>query len=488
MGSDPRTVVIVGAGFSGTTVATQLLRTPQHSPLRIVMIERSQFARGVAYGRSGFPHLLNVPAGRMSANPLDPAEFVAFAKRATGSARAEEFLPRELYGDYLEASLASAQAATAGTVELSRVHDQVIAIERPPRAARLELHLESGGCLSADSIVLALGNPPPCVLPGHEALSRQGRYLDDPWATPLRVRANETLLLVGTGLTMADVAIAATSGARGMHLHAVSRHGLLPAPQTDSGRIHEPPDCAAILRAASISLTQLVRAVRALAQEAERKGDDWRDVIGAVREHVPAVWARLAPRERGRFLRHVRAFWDVHRHRLAGPVWAQLQQLRRAGQLQVHAGRILSMQSAGKRVRVSWQARGNSAPEYLAVDRVINCTGPDYDIARTRERLLRSLLAQGLVQRDPLGLGLLTNAHGALIDAAGRDAANLYYVGPMLRATHWESTAAAELRGHAARLAHHLSEERQTPRPANDDPHRFVRRAALPQNAGLPVH
>jgi uncharacterized NAD(P)/FAD-binding protein YdhS len=234
---------------------------------------------------------------------------------------------------------------------------------------------------------------------------------------------------------------------------------------------------------------QLVRAVRALAEDAERKGDDWRDVIGAVREHVPAIWARLASRERHRFLRHVRAFWDVHRHRLAGPVWAQLQQLRHAGDLEVHAGRILSMQSAGKRVRVGWRARGNGAPEYLLVDRVINCTGPDYDIARSRDRLLRSLLAQGLVQRDPLGLGLLTNAHGALIDATGRAAANLYYIGPMLRATYWESTAAAELRGHATRLARYLSEERQTLRaPASDDPQRFVRRAVLPQNTGLPVH
>jgi uncharacterized NAD(P)/FAD-binding protein YdhS len=274
-----------------------------------------------------------------------------------------------------------------------------------------------------------------------------------------------------------------------VHLHALSRHGLLPAPQTDTARAHETPDCAAVLRAASISLTQLVRAVRTLAQDAERKGDDWRDVISAVREHVPAIWARLAASERRRFLRHVRTVWDVHRHRLAGPTWTQLQELRRAGELQVHAGRILSMQCAGKRVRVSWQARGNNAPEYLTVDRVINCTGPDYDLTRTRERLLRSLLAQGLVQRDPLGLGLLTNAHGAVIDATGREAANLYYVGPMLRATHWESTAAAELRGHAVRLARHLSEERHTLRaPANADSHLFIRRAGLPQDAGLPVH
>jgi uncharacterized NAD(P)/FAD-binding protein YdhS len=489
MRSDPRTIVIVGAGFSGTAVATQLLRTPQPAPLRIMLIERGQFARGAAYARHGFAHLLNVPAGRMSANPLDPEEFVAYACRRMGSARAEDFLPRELYGDYLEWSLASAQVAAAGRVELSRVHDQVIAIERPPRAARLQLHLESGGCIGADSVVLAPGNPPPRELPGGAELSRRGRYLEDPWAAPLRFGANETLLLAGTGLTMADVAIAATTAARGARLHAISRHGLLPAPQTDTARLHDPPDSSALLRAASVSLPQLVRAVRTLAQEAELKGDDWREVISAVREVVPALWPRLHPRERRRFLRHVRAFWDVHRHRLASPAWTALQQLCRGGELRVHAGRILDLAPFGRRVRVTWQARGDGELQRLTVDRVINCTGPDYDLARTRDRLLRALLAQGLVQRDPLGLGLLTTAHGAVVDATGRAAANLYYIGPMLRATHWESTAALELRGHATRLARHLSEEWPAARRlASDDPRRFVLRSPPPQDTHSPLH
>ena len=82
----------------------------------------------------------------------------------------------------------------------------------------------------------------------------------------------------------------------------------------------------------------------------------------------------------------------------------------------------------------------------LLVDRVVNCTGPDYDLRRTRQPLWRSLLAQGLACPDPLGVGLVTDEFGALTDASGHGAANLYYVGPMLRATHWETTAVPELR------------------------------------------
>ena len=55
----PRTVVIVGAGFSGTAVAIHLLRLPHSAPLRIVLIERAPTAGGLAYAIRERPYLLN---------------------------------------------------------------------------------------------------------------------------------------------------------------------------------------------------------------------------------------------------------------------------------------------------------------------------------------------------------------------------------------------------------------------------------------------
>ncbi len=56
---------------------------------------------------------------------------------------------------------------------------------------------------------------------------------------------------------------------------------------------------------------------------------------------------------------------------------------------------------------------------------------------RSQDRLLRTLVAQGVATPDPLGLGLATDRFGALVDAGGRPARNIYYVGPMLRASYW---------------------------------------------------
>jgi uncharacterized NAD(P)/FAD-binding protein YdhS len=457
MNSSVRTVAIVGAGFSGTTLAVNLLRLVRAQPLRIVLVERSQLTGGVAYARRRYPYLLNVPAGRMSANAFDPGEFLAFARRWQPSVTADDFLPRELYGEYLEASLASAQATSAPHVELKRLCGSVIAIERAHRDRVLHLHLADGRRLSAQTAVLALGNPSPAPLSGSEALRGTSRYFDDPWQVAPQIRAGETVLVAGTGLTMADTVLA------GMHagwsrvvFHVLSRHGLLPLRQTPFPQL-EDCDGAPLVSAASMSLLHLFRAIRALSDHVQRGNGDWPSVIALVRDLAPTLWRRLRSSERRRFLRHVRCYWDVHRHRLPEPIWTALNELRRSGNLQVHAGRIVAMEPAGKRVRVTWRPRGTSEMTTLSVDRVINCSGPDYDVRHTQDRLLRSLLAQGIAVRDPLGQGLVTDETGALVGVGGRAARDIFYLGPLLRAAHWETTAVTELRAHAARLARHLT-------------------------------
>jgi len=453
----PRTVIIVGAGFSGTAVAIHLLRLPHAAPLRVVLVERASFARGVAYARREKSYLLNVPAARMSASSTDPLEFLRYAQRTLPHATAEDFLPRELYGQYLESSLLAAAVASPPHVRLERVHREVIAIEKARRTRALEVYLEDGRRIISHNVVLATGNPQPAPLRGCEEV-RDGRYVADPWRAPVAFRAGETVLVAGTGLTMADIVLAGQDAARGRAtIHAVSRHGLIPARQGHLQQVHDPCHGPHLLQGASVSLRRLVRDVRALAEESERCGGDWREAITAVRSLVPALWQRLAAHERRRFLRHVRSYWDVHRHRLPERTWSALDDLRRSGRLLVHAGRILAVQSTGRQLRVTWRARGAGASGTLLVDRVVNCTGPEYDLRHTRERLLRSLVVQGLAVSDSLALGIATDEFGRLVDTSGRAAANLYYIGPMLRPRYWETTAVQELRAHAERLACHLA-------------------------------
>jgi uncharacterized NAD(P)/FAD-binding protein YdhS len=481
-----RTIAIVGAGFSGTAVATHLLRLSGAHPLRIVLIDREHMTRGIAYAKRGFPYLLNVPAGRMSANSQDPDGFVNFARRRLGNVGREDFLPRELYGDYLEWSLENAELGASAEVNLERIRGHVIALERD-RNGGILLLLEDGRRIEAESTVLALGNPPPGQLKGSEAVSSDPRWVGDPWAAgPLRFRPREQVLIVGSGLTMADMVLSGHESSQGgVVFHALSRHGLIP-PAQRAARPHTSECDGRRLAAASISLRQLFREVRAHAEQAQLTDGDWREVITQVRGLAPALWARLDERERRRFLRHVRAYWDSHRHRLPESTWVRLDELQRRGALHVHAGHISGFQRTGKQIEVRWRPRGADSSRTLKVDRVLNCTGPDYDLRRSSDRLLRSLLAQGMARADALGLGLMTDAHGALQDARGpRQPGRIYYVGPMLRPQHWEVTAVQELRVHAERLAAHLVAPLLAERVTSASPSAGISSVSVPASRGL---
>jgi uncharacterized NAD(P)/FAD-binding protein YdhS len=457
-----RTIAIVGGGFSGTVVAANLLRSPPAGPTRIVLIERaSEVGRGVAYAQRSFPYLLNVPAARMSASSLEPQQFLRFVQRRIPNATGEDFLPRALYGDYLQEVLLAAQLSSPRSVAFEKMQGDVTGVRRVERHLPLQVELADGRRITADDVVLALGNPNPASLPAALDVAKHPAYVADPYRVEPRFTRSQRVLLIGTGLTAADLVNAAsTDPTRMPTLHLLSRHGFVPPRQTAFKPDAFKGDGNALLLAAATSLRGLTSSVRLLATEAERLGGDWREAVTFVRHMAPTIWQRLSERDRVRFLRHLRAYWDVHRHRLPPEILSRIEGLRTQERLHVHAGRIERMAAEGERIVVTFRPRGSKTSETIAFDRVINCTGPDYSIARSSETLWRSLLQCGLCVPDALGLGLRTGPKGAVVDADGWPGPHLFYVGPMLRADHWEATAAGELRTHAEQLAELLATER----------------------------
>jgi uncharacterized NAD(P)/FAD-binding protein YdhS len=456
------TLVIVGAGFSGTVLAVNLLRRPPRDPTDIVLIERgSAMGRGVAYAASDFPYLLNVPAARLSADSRDPLQFLRFARRRLPDADGEEFLPRALYGDYLHDMLRQAELGANGRTRLRRIFGEVRHVT--PRGEDEPFAVEVADCalVLAHRVVLALGNPPPPLLPWAVPIRDHKAYRNDPWELPRSLAAEHSVLIVGNGLTMADAVAALSEDAeRAPAIHTISRHGLVSLPQTRFQPTALRGDGEGLLACAD-SLTRVLSVARDLTREVEKRGGDWREVITFIRHLAPALWRRLPLTEKRRFLRHLQAHWDIHRHRLPPRLADHISALRRRGKLRVNAGRIESASAAGDRLQVIWRPRGGNSTAILAVDAVVNATGPDYALKRGAVPLLNSLRALGLVSADALDLGLRTTGHGACVDSQGRSSQRLYYLGPMLRADYWEATAAAELCNHAERLAAHLVDDRE---------------------------
>jgi uncharacterized NAD(P)/FAD-binding protein YdhS len=453
----PNTIVIVGAGFCGTVLAANLLRRPPSGASDIVLVERGPaMGRGIAYAAREFPYLLNVPAARLSADSRDPLQFLRFAQRRAPGAGGEDFLPRSLYGDYLEDLLSQAERSAPAHIRLVRIFDEVRRITPGSGDKPLAAHLLDRPPIMADLVVLALGNPAAPLLPWAAAIRDHQSYRHDPRQLPPALPQGSSVLIVGNGLTMVDAAVALShDAARAPTLHTISRRGLVPLTQTPF-RQHALRGDGEALLACAHSLRRVLSMTRELSREVESRGGDWREAVTFVRHLAPTLWHQLPLPERRRFARHLQAHWDIHRHRLPPPLAARIEYLRSIGKLQVNAGRIESIAAAQGQLRVAWRPRAGTTRSELTVDLVVNATGPDYVLGRSADPLLNSLRAAGMVAEDALNLGLRTGRYGACVDAHGRASESLYYLGPMLRADHWEATAATELRDHAERLAVHL--------------------------------
>lgn len=435
-------VVIIGAGFSGTLQAINLLR---HDGPRATLIERGPAAgKGLAYGAAHPSHVLNVRAGNMSALPDDPGHFVRWLE-ARGIGDAATFVPRVTYGEYLSEQLAAACAAAPDRLEV--IAGDVVDLRHDGRATAV---LADGRRIEAHAAVLAVGNLPPHHPPGLDPAALPGdRYFGDPWdpALPAGLADDDTVLIIGTGLTMVDVALLLEASGFGGRIVAMSRRGLLP-------REHEPagPGWARIDERPKLTASALLASVRARGATI-----GWRNAVDELRPFTQSMWANASRAERGRFIRHLRPWWDVHRHRLAPEVFARLKAMQASGRLVAIAGKPGVFAADEDGATVTWRPRGSDRSETLKVRRIVNATGPQGDLTRTEEPLLRKLLDRGLIRPDTARLGIDVDGTAAAIGADGRPSEWLHALGPMTRGAFWEIVAVPDIRTQTWSLARRLS-------------------------------
>ncbi|MBA3834805.1 MAG: FAD/NAD(P)-binding protein [Sphingomonas sp.] len=432
MKSDRRApVAIIGAGFSGTMVAAHLARRG----LASVMIEASDRAgQGTAFSTDDPAHLLNIPAGNMSAWPERPADF---AERH-GDPRG--FAQRRHFGAYLRSILDEALAT--GKVEL--LNRRATGAERDGPAWRILL--DGGDLIVADALVLATGNQPPAALAF--AADADERLVANPWgpraSSAIRDAAERHLdiMILGAGLTMIDVVLSLDSAGHQGRMLALSRRGLLPR----SHQAHEP----APLEWEEIPAGSARNLLHWLRKRSGAVG--WRAAVDSIRPHSQRLWRSLGADQQRLFLRHARPWWDVHRHRIAPEVAAKLAGLIASGRLQVAAGRIASVRPAEDGLEVQVRKRGQDQTSAESFGYLFNCTGPLGEIGRSADPLIRSLLDEGLARPDHLGIGLS-------VDDASRAGERLWALGALTKGRYWEIIAVPDIRHQAALVAEDIATE-----------------------------
>ena len=391
-----------------------------------VLIDRTgNFGLGVAYSARLDDHRLNVRTNRMGAVAGQIKDFQTWLEtHHPERAHPDGFAPRRLYGLYVQDRLATVDAAHPGLIQ--RVTGEAVALDGTA------VTLSDGRRFEGRAVVLATGNPAP------KTASNQAspRILANPWAKGAleQIGAEDEVIILGTGLTMVDVILQLDRQNWQGRAYGVSRRGQMPRAH---GREHE----------ASVFLPdEAFEGPLSLRLKAARKAavtEGWRSVMEAYRPITIELWRAASEAERSRFVRHLRPWWDVHRHRIDPDVAERLQELLDEGRLIQQPGHVRAMRGDDASVEMDVKPR-KGAPLTLKAEWLIDCTGPGHDALS--QPLTRALIEAGEARLDGLRLGLDLDEAGHVLNAEGQANPALFVLGPPARAALWETIAVPDIR------------------------------------------
>ena len=432
----PADIAIVGGGATGVLLAAQLVRK---SRLRIALVEKdSRPGLGVAYSTRCHGHLLNVRASDMSALDDEPDHFVQWLARDDGGLGRNDFAPRADYGRYLQDLLADAVRRAEGRLEI--VAGEAVAARE--QGGSIEIKLAGGASLSARTAVLATGHRPPS--------ESSGAYHGNPWREEAieDLAPEASVLLIGTSLTMIDVLVSLLERHHTGPIVALSRRGLvphshppkpIPSPTIDTREFFASP------------LSHRAARFRTIV----RNGQGWPGLMQLLRPHNNELWHGLDLDQRRRFLRHLRPWWDIHRHRVAPHIGEIVSDARARGQLTILAAKVEIGRTTDSAVEVAITRRGTSTAERHTFDRVVDCRGPRNEVDE-RLPLHAQMVGDGLLRPDILGQGLDVSLGEALIGRDGKPSSRLFALGPPTRGRYTEIVAIPDIRIQAAAVADQL--------------------------------
>ena len=452
-------IAIVGGGVSGTAVAFHLLQRRSLRPGQLFIFEpRDRLGAGLAYDTRDPAHRINVPAAKMSILPDDLEHFQRWLEERDALANDEAavalngglFPRRAVFGNYINSMIHP-------FVEDGRLTHISQGVERISRSDhRWAIAGEAGRQVEADILVIATSHPsplPPQLL--QDALADHPRFVPDPTRPDAlaAIRADDRVLVVGNGLTSADVI--ASLGLRGHKgpITAISRRGLRSrgharVKQELFGDFASHPSPTAL---------HLLRRVRAAIREAEGEGRSWHAVIDQVRAQGPHLWRALPIQERRRIVRHLRPFWDVHRFRVAPQVEAVSEQAIDAGRLEVLAASVASVQVADDAIDCRLRLSRSDLGVERQFDAVVVTTGPGHRGILQSQGWIDELATAGCLAMDPTGLGLACDAQSRALGADGAIVPALFISGPLARGTFGELMGLPEVVEHAVFVAEQVA-------------------------------
>lgn len=446
-----KTVCIIGGGFSGCLTAIHLLN--KSSNVKIKLINHNYpLIQGIAYSTNDASHLLNVPAGKMSAFADKPFHFTEWLsskkefKHLLSTDIQFQFLPRFIYGAYLKEMM-----------DQYLKHDRLTIISSKATGVKKTegeflIQCENASVIESDALVLAMGN----YLPAEPRIENSfdfsdPAYFKNPWDNSFlnEIDLNKNILIIGTGLTMIDCVRSLAEINFKAKIIAVSPRGYIPARHSSAVSLYT--DFFQDLK--NKHLLDIFKIIRFHIKRSEQEQIPWQAVIDVIRPLTKEIWLNLSVRDKKQFISHLRHIWGVARHRLPETVHNKIMELMDSGQLQVIGGRLNKIEKADSSLKVTIKLRRKNSERLVEIDRIVNCTGPQSDFNEINDALIKDLLQNKIIFPDELKLGIKASPEGKIIDHEGTIIKNAYAIGSLLRGVLWETTAIPELRVNTENVA-----------------------------------
>ena len=461
----PLEIAIIGIGFTGMMTAVQLIRQAT-SPLALYLInDKYEFGKGPAYSTASAKHILNVPAAKMSAFADQPNHFLDWAhqqdkyKEIDKEVLGKVFMPRREFGKYLNAIWNEAVSNKLPDTVIHIIKD--IAVDISTELGKNIITLESNKTVSADYVILSTGNESPRNLPVSDpTLYDDPNYIGDPWNNKAieNLDPDKDVFIIGNGLTMVDTVLnIMDTGFKGK-IHTLSPGGLAISPY----RFGYIPYTKMVEELkVPYKLSELFSLISKHVKLLVNAGLSAEPVIDSLRPLTQKIWKELSLEDKQRFLKYMMSTWNQIRHRMPGHMYDYLVRLQLSGRLIVHSGRIVDMTKGEGELTVEILRKNEKSSEKMIVSRIINCIGPSTYIAQSTNPLIRSLVSKGMLQADPLRVGMHVTDQWTLIDRSGKEIPTIYAMGGNLKGLLWETTAVPELRGQAEKMAGELLAKHQ---------------------------
>jgi uncharacterized NAD(P)/FAD-binding protein YdhS len=429
-------ICVIGGGFTGIAAAIACLKRLKGT-FRLSVVEPSHaLGRGVAFGGHHPLHLLNVRARDLSIHAGQPGDFLNWAFRQLDQGEndaglhqglAHTFLPRQLFGEYVRQRLFEAVA------KRKDVAFEVIAATATSCTCdehRFRVRFDRAAPLEADIVILATAY-------GAQAHSSIGALAPSEVIAPERFAGAQSIVLIGSGLTMVDALFNARRDGFTNTATVISRRGQLPRAHAPQGVV---PHQVGLPQ--SKRMSRLANAVRIACEAAEAHDIPWQAVINGLRPSLQDMWQGLGVEEQARFLRHVRPYWDAHRHRLPTEVHERLQSELAKGSAVLLRGHVVGVDRGTDSFALAVRRRGSNRVESIQTDLAFDCSGHRPDLASP---LVAGLIGQGLARPDAHGLGLVTDPDGQIVGRDGSPTPGLLALGPLCQGSLWEITAVPEI-------------------------------------------